>query len=266
MRYSCISPTSRRYDADDLHGHHAGHGRYDRADTVITVTEFTFRTHRRIWRNNRVRSPCAIFSSAAARVSRSTLRLRQSAEFCSAVHGIDPDAAFQLLLYFSGEFFQTTFAHSSAFGSSTSGMVSFMVRSMYAADDAHGSQRTAAHGQHGPTTGTTDTVNVRLRIHRDIVVTTRLIRSTSRPRAATSVAIRCPDDHLSVVPVSAHAAPGSVTVQRGAIVAVTLKSFCHFQVAFLVRTKIIAASKSSASRNVPVLRFYAYPRRSSSSG
>ncbi len=261
-----MSPTSRRSDADDLHGRHADHGRYDRADQVITVTEFTFRTHRRIWRNNRVRSPCAIFSSAAARVSRSSLHLLQSAEFCSAVRGIDPDRAFQLLLYFSGEFFQTAFAQRSAFGSSTSGIVSFIVRSMLAADDARGSQRTAARGQHDPQTGTTDTVNVRLRIHRDIVVTTRLIRSTSRPRAATSVAIRCPDDHLSGVPVSVHAAPGSCTVQRGAVVAVTLKSFSDFQIAFLVRTKIIAASKSSASRKVPVLRFYAYPRQSSSSG
>ncbi len=163
-----MSPTSRVHDADDLHGRHVGHGRYDRGTTVITVTEFTFRTHRRIWRTIRVRSPCAIFSSAAARVSSPALHLLQSAEFCSAVRGIDQIAAFQLLLYFSGEFFQTAFPSSSAFGSSTSGIVSFIVRSCCAADDARGSQRTAARGQHARTTGTTDTVNVRLRIHRDI--------------------------------------------------------------------------------------------------
>ncbi len=266
MRYSCISPTSRRSRRGRSHGHHAGHGRYDRADHGHHGPEFTFRTHRRIWRNNQSTFTCAIFSSAAARVSRSSSSPSASAEFCSAVHGIDPDRCFPAVLYFSGEFFQTTFAQQFCVRSSTSGMVSFMVRSMLRSRRRHGSQRTAAHGQHGPHDRYDHTVNVRLRIHRDIVVNYQADRSTSRPRAATSVAIRMSRRPLSVVPVSAHAAPGSCHRSARAVVAVTLKGFCHFQSRVFGRTKIIAASKSSASRKRTSASFYAYPRQSSSSG
>ncbi len=165
MRYSCISQHHDVHDADDLHGRHAGHGRTIARTTVITVTEFTFRTHRRSGGTIRVRSPCAIFSSAAAKFRDPALHLLQSAEFCSAVRVLIQIAAFQLLLYFSGEFFQRRLPSSSAFGSSTSGIVSFKYVQCCAADDARGSQRTAARASTTRTTGTTDTVNVRLRIH-----------------------------------------------------------------------------------------------------
>ena len=200
--------------------------------TVITVTEFTFRTHRRIWRYDQ-----STFTLCHFQQCRSQSFEIQLFTFCSRLNFAQQCAvliqiaAFQLLLYFSGEFFQTAFAQQ------------FCVRQFYFRNSQLHStfnvaqqttlavlneqQRAASTTR---TTGTTDTVNVRLRIHRDIVVNyqadTLNVQATGcnvgrNQDVQTTIfqAFQCLFTQRLV----------HVTVQRGAVVAVTLKSFSHFQ-------------------------------------
>ncbi len=182
------------------------------------------------------------------------------------MHGIDPDRCFPAAAVFSGKFFQTTFAQQFCVRQFYSGMVSFMVRSMLRSRRRSRSQRTAVHDQHDLHDRYDRYGNVRLRIHRDIVVNHQADTLKSRPRAATSVAIRMSRRPSFSVPVSAHAAPGSCHRSARRCVAVTLKSFCHFQSRVFGTNEIIAASKSSASRKRTSASFLPYPRQSSSSG
>ena len=99
---------------------------------------------------------------------------------------------------------------SSAFGQFASGMVSFMVRSMFAQQATLTVlRRTAVR----PATCTTRYDRYGERKTRNPSgyreLTTRLIRSTSGHGLQRRSHPGCPDDHLSGVPVSAHAAPGS---------------------------------------------------------
>ena len=140
-------------------------------------------------------------------------------------------AAFQLLLYFSSKFFQTAFAQQ------------FCVRQFYFWNGQFHStfnvaqqttlavlneqQRTTRTTR---TTGTTDTVNVRLGIHRDIVVNHQA--DTLNVQATGCNVGRNQDVQTTIFQAFQCLLTQRlvhVTVQRGAVVAVTLKSFCHFQ-------------------------------------
>ena len=194
--YSCISPTSRRSRRGRSSRSPRGHGRYGSGHTtaVITVTNLRFGRIGASGGNDQSTSATlchflAVCHSQSS--SRSSSSPSAMADLCSAVRGIDPDCCFPAAVLLAANFSRRRFVSSSAFGSSTSGIAGLhSTFNVGAADDARGSQRTRARGQHDlGTTGTTDTVNVRLRIHRDIVVNYRADTLNVQPRAATSVAI-----------------------------------------------------------------------------
>src|SRR5690606_25407052 len=141
-------------------------------ETIVTVTELTLRTHRRIWWNDERTFALCHFQQCCSQsfdiqlfAFSGRLNLRQQ---CTVLIQI---AAFQLLLYFRGEFFQTAFAQQFCVW-----QFSFWNGQLHGAFDVtqqttltvfNEQQRTASTTR---TTGTADTVNVRLGIHRDVVV------------------------------------------------------------------------------------------------
>ena len=140
-------------------------------------------------------------------------------------------ATFQLLLYFRGEFFQAAFAQQICVW-----QLNFWNGQLHSTFDVaqqttlavlNEQQRTASTTR---TTGTTDTVNVRFGVHRDVVVNdqadTLNVQTTCRN-------VGCDQDIQTTVfqTIQSLLTQGlvHVTVQRGAVVAATFQGFSHFQ-------------------------------------
>lgn len=200
--------------------------------TVITVTEFTFRTYRRIWRYDQSTFILCYFQQCRSQsfeiqffIFSSRLNFVQQ---CAVLIQI---VVFQLLLYFSGEFFQTAFVQQ------------FCVRQFYFRNSQFYSTFNVAQQttfavfneqQRAVSTirtiGTIDTVNVRFRIYRDIVVNYQVDTfnvqvtgcNVGRNQDVQTIifqAFQCLFTQRLVY----------VIVQRGVVVVVTFKSFSYFQ-------------------------------------
>ncbi|CCK04991.1 hypothetical protein BN129_3793 [Cronobacter sakazakii 701] len=198
-------------------------------ETVIAIAEFTLRTHRRIRRQDQRTFALRHFQQRSSQRFHIQLAFRLKLGQQRTV--LVQIAAFQLLLDFRGEFFQTAFAQQ------------FCVRQLYFRNgQLHGAfnvtqqttltvlneqQRTTCTAR---TTGTADTVNVRLGVHRDVVVhhkaDTLNVQTTRRN-------VGCDQDIQTAVfqTLQRLLAQGlvHVTVQRGAVVAAALQRFSHFQ-------------------------------------
>ncbi|CCJ91075.1 hypothetical protein BN132_3003 [Cronobacter turicensis 564] len=198
-------------------------------ETVIAIAELALRTHRRIRRQDQRTFALRHFQQRGSQrfYIQLTFRLKLSQQRTVLVQ----IAAFQLLLYFRGEFFQTAFTQQ------------FCVRQFHFRNgQLHGAldvtqqttlavlneqQRTA---RTTCTTGTADTVNVRLGVHRDVVVhyeaDTLNVQTTRRN-------VGCDQDIQTTIfqALQGLLAQGlvHVAVQRGAVVTAALQRFSHFQ-------------------------------------
>ena len=201
-------------------------------ETIVTVTELTLRTHRRIRWHDQATFALRHFQQCCGQgfhvqlfAFSDRLDLGQQRTVLIQI------AAFQLLLYFRGEFFQTAFAQQFCvwqlgfWNGQLHG--AFNVTQQTTLAVLNEQQRTACTTR---TTGTADTVNVRLGVHWDIVVYNQ---ADTLNVQATCCHVGCNQDIQTTVfqTLQSLLTQGlvHVAVQRCAVVAATLQGFSHFQ-------------------------------------
>ncbi|CCJ86707.1 hypothetical protein BN133_3084 [Cronobacter dublinensis 582] len=216
-------------------------------ETIVTVAEFALRTHRRIRRQDQRTFALRHFQQRGSQRFHIQLAFRLKLGQQRAV--LVQIAAFQLLLYFRGEFFQAAFAEQLCVR-----QLNFRNGELHGALDVaqqttlavlNEQQRAASTTR---TTGTANTVNVRLGIHRDIVVydqaDTLNVQTTCRN-------VGCDQDIQTTVFQTLQGLLTQrlvhVTVQRGAVVTATLQRFSHFQ------GRVFGAHENN--RRVKIFRF-----------
>ncbi|CDA04009.1 uncharacterized protein BN745_00533 [Klebsiella variicola CAG:634] len=201
-------------------------------ETVITIAELTLRTHRRIRRDDQRTFALGHFQQRGGqRFHVQLFAFRRRLDFRQQRTVLVQIAAFQLLLNFSREFFQATFAQQFCVW-----QFYFRDRQFHRTFDVT-QQATLAvlNEQQGAasttrTTGTADTVNVRLGIHRDVIVNNQAdtlnVQTTGRNVGSDQNVQTTVFQTLQRLLTQRLV---HIAVQRGAVIAATLQRFSHFQ-------------------------------------
>jgi hypothetical protein len=200
-------------------------------ETVIAFAEFATRAHRRIRRQNQRAFALCHFQQCSSQRFNVHLFFRRRLDFRQQRAVLIQIAAFQLLLYFGGKFFQTAFAQQFCVR-----QLDFRNGQLHCTFDVtqqttfavlNEQQRTASATR---TTGTADTVNIGFRIHRNVVVNNQadtLNIQTTRCNISGDQDIKTTIFQAFQSLLTQRLV--HVAVQRGAVIAVVLQGFSHFQ-------------------------------------
>ena len=201
-------------------------------ETIVTIAEFTTWTHRRVRRNDqRTFALSHLQQRSSQRFHVQLFTFRRRLDFRQQCTVLIQIAAFQLLLNFRGEFFQTTLAQQLRVR-----QFHFRNGQLHSAFDVTQQTTLAVLNEQqraASTTGTTstaDTVNVGFRIHWDVVVHHQADtlnvqatgRNVSRNQDIQTTIFQAFQSLLTQRLVH-------VAVQRRAVVAITLQRFSYFQ-------------------------------------